>query len=171
MSFQAVPGEHYVMGTGTRKMVLRDDCAEVFTALKKRVTFLQGLHPKLVLISGMAEGWDEAICWAGLDLGVPYIAMVPNQGYGKYYWGKNSLTGKDRYEVFESLLKRARQVLYGPAGLYRIVDGRRVHSNIARNQDMVDVCHEALVYNPTRSPGTQDAVRRLTAAGKLMSNF
>lgn len=109
----------------------------------------------------MAEGWDEAIAKVGMREGIPYLAYVPNPGYGNYYWGQHSLTGRNRMATFNELLAAARQVIYVAQTIYV----GNVHANFVRNQAMVDTCDMALVYNP-QSSGTKDAVLRLQAAGK-----
>ena len=34
------------------------------------------LEPSQVVV-GMAQGWDQACAWAALDLGVPFVAVLP----------------------------------------------------------------------------------------------
>lgn len=111
------------------------------------------------LISGMAEGFDEAIAKVGMREGIPYIAAVPHPTYGEYYWGKKSKTGKNRMPMFAELLACADEVVFVSKTLY--VNG--VHANFVRNQWMVDHANFSLVYN-AKSSGTRDCVARLTAA-------
>lgn len=150
-----------IMGTGSRSMVKAPDAKAVYDNLEAKVLLLAAKYPDLQLISGMAEGWDEAIAKVAQRNGIPYIVMIPNQGYGDYYWRRNSVLGYDRSDTFKLLVKHASQVVYVCKTLY--VDG--VHANFVRNQAMVDACHGALVYKP-ESAGTRDAIARLKAAGK-----
>lgn len=43
---------------------------------------------RLVVMSGMALGFDKALAVAALQLGVPLWCAIPNRGYGRYYWGR-----------------------------------------------------------------------------------
>jgi hypothetical protein len=151
----------HVMGTGSRSMVVAADRLSVYDDLRNHILRLRNQHPDLVLISGMAEGWDEAIAKVGMRENIPFHAYVPNPEYGAYYWGQHSLTGRNRMSTFNELLAAAEKVVYVAQTLY--VAG--VHANFVRNQAMVDVCNMALVYQPSDG-GTADTVRRLTTTHK-----
>ena len=72
-----------VAGTGHRpeKLGGYDDVIfERLTALAR--DRLRELRPEKV-ISGMALGWDQALAWAALDMGIPITAAVPFEGFGK----------------------------------------------------------------------------------------
>lgn len=43
---------------------------------------IQRLAPDKI-ITGMALGWDQAIAWVALELGIPYIAAIPFEGQEK----------------------------------------------------------------------------------------
>lgn len=154
-----------IMGTGSRSMVKAPDAKTVYDNLEAKVLLLAAKYPDLTLISGMAEGWDEAIAKVAQRNGIPYIVMIPNLGYASYYWGKNSLLKVDRMKTFNALITNATDVVYVCKYIYEDVNGIRTHSNFIRNQAMVDACDGALVYKP-ESAGTRDAVARLKAAGK-----
>jgi len=155
-----------IMGTGSRSMVVRNDRVAIYQNLEAEIIRLAAKYPTLHLISGMAEGWDEAIAKAAMRNDIPFTAMIPNRGYGDYYWRRNSLLKVDRLATFNQLVNAANEVIYVCKGLY--VDG--VHANFVRNQAMVNACDGALVYEPTSS-GTQDAVRRLTEANKPYKTY
>lgn len=157
---------YYVMGTGSRSMRTAPDAQNIFHILQTHILTIFEAHPSLVLISGMAEGWDEAIAKVAIFNKIPFIAAIPNAGYGEYYWGKNSLLKKDRLSEFRQLLSKAIDVVFVCDTLY--VDG--VHSNFIRNQWMVNKCHLALVYNATSS-GTRDVVTRLNVAKKPFEEY
>lgn len=154
-----------IMGTGSRSMVKAPDAKAVYDNLEAKVLMLSAKYPDLQLISGMAEGWDEAIAKVAMRNSIPYTVMIPNLGYGSYYWGKNSLLGVDRMATFNELITHATDIVYVCKYIYENVDGVRTHANFIRNQAMVDACDGALVYKP-ESAGTRDAIARLKAAGK-----
>lgn len=173
-----------IMGTGSRSMVMAEDAKDIYQTLEEYVLWLHE-QEEVCLISGLAEGWDEAIAKVGIRNGISYIAVVPTKDYGSYYWGRKSLTGHNRLNTFNELVAGASEVvyledLYGEpqwvkyreSGLMNIIPGPNytfqgglLHANFARNQVMVDRCDSALVYN-AKSSGTRDAISRLTAAGK-----
>lgn len=154
-----------IMGTGSRSMVTHKDRVAIYNNLEAEVLKLQQKYPNLQLISGMAEGWDEAVAKVALRNSIPYTVMIPNLGYGSYYWGKNSLLKRDRMGTFNELITNATDIVYVCKYIYENVDGVRTHANFIRNQAMVDACDGALVYDATSS-GTKDAVTRLIKAGK-----
>jgi hypothetical protein len=146
-----------VAGTGSRSLItnmstlrkIQEDLAEKM--LKEGVERV---------ISGMAEGFDECIAMAAIDAGVPFIAAVPNKGYGQYYWGANSLTRRNRLLEFNQLLDRADEVVYICDGIYQ--NGR--HANFVRNEWMADHADRVWVYNPT-SVGTAHCYQYCQARG------
>lgn len=151
----------HIMGTGSRSMVTRDDRVDIYQDLEAEILRLAAKYPNLTLISGMAEGWDEAIAKVAFRNNLPYMVMIPNEGYGDYYWRRNSLLKVNRMETFDELVSNANEVIYVCRSIY--VDG--VHANFIRNQAMVNACDGALVFEPGSS-GTRDAVTRLRAVGK-----
>lgn len=157
----------YIMGTGSRSMVTAPNAKEIYKHLEQKVFMLRDQDPLLVLISGMAEGWDEAIAKVGMRNSIPYIVHIPNPGYGDYYWKKNSLLGYNRIAEFNELVNHASEVVIVMETLYT---ANGVHCNFVRNQTMVDACNGALVYKST-SPGTRDAIARLNKAKKPYQVF
>lgn len=153
----------YVMGTGSRSLVTEPDHVrkEAYGITERYILQLQEEHPDLVIISGMAEGWDELIAVIAVRNNIPFHAYIPHPTYGEYYWGRKSLLGRDRLARFRELMSSAEHVHITTTDLY--VHG--VHANFLRNQDMVNACDMALVYNP-ESRGTRDAVTRLVQAHK-----
>jgi hypothetical protein len=150
-----------IMGTGSRGMVTRHDRVEIYQNLEAEVLRLVAKYPDLHLISGMAEGWDEAVAKVAMRNNIPYSVYIPNNGYGKYYWGDHSLLGVDRTHQFNELVLAAQERIVVCKSVY--VDG--VHANFIRNQAMVDACDGALVFDAS-SAGTKDAVTRLKKANK-----
>lgn len=150
----------YVMGTGSRSMLTEPNRKDIYATLERYILTLAE-NQDITLITGMAEGWDEAIAKVGLRNDIPYMAYLPHPTYGDYYWGRKSLLNKNRMDTFGTLLKGASSIVVVSQELY--VDG--VHANFVRNQWMVNACDLALVYNP-KSKGTRDAVAKLTQANK-----
>lgn len=158
---------YHVMGTGSRSMRTEPNAQSIFDTLLHHVSQLFDEHPDLVLISGMAEGWDEAIAKAALKLKIPWIAAIPTVTYGDYYWSERiSLLKKDRTSEFKNLISKATEIVFVCDTLY--ING--VHANFVRNQWMVDKCDHALVYKPSSS-GTRDALARLNSAKKTYSIY
>ena len=154
---------YIVAGTGCRSLATQSfqHKQDIAYSLHATVRALQLEHHDLVLMSGMAEGWDEAIAWIAIHLHIPLIAAVPNRGYGAFYWGEHSYHNTDRLTKFLNYLKQAQEVVYVCESIYE----NGLHANFHRNQYMVDRANEFLVYDPT-SRGTSDCVRRINAAGK-----
>lgn len=163
--------EFKIMGTGSRSMRTDPNNQQVFRVL---CAFLEMMVDQLsryniVLVSGMAEGWDEAIAKAGRTLGIPYDVVIPTKDYGNYYWRRHSVMGIDRGGMYQLLVAQARNIIhlediYGdPVMTNRGPLYNGVHANFARNQVMVDMSQHALVYKP-QSSGTRDCVGRLIAA-------
>ena len=152
-------GPYIIAGTGSRSFVPTDLAR---AQLHHHLGAVLAAHPDLELMSGMAEGFDEFIAREAIATGLPFHAAIPNRGYGRYYWGQHSLTGRDRLAEFNELVSQARTVVY-VCGNNLYLNG--MHSNFVRNQHMVDRAHEFVVFNPT-SRGTADCVRRIVLARK-----
>jgi hypothetical protein len=153
---------YYVMGTGSRSLVTNPKRLEVFKGLETHVLGIREEHPGLILISGMGEGWDEAVAVVAINNKIPWIAYVPHPTYGEYYWGKTSQTGENRYERFQRLCSKADDIIIVSKTLY-VPDGvtkKGRHANYVRNDWMVAASDRAVVYD-TGSSGTRDAVKTL----------
>lgn len=148
---------YIIAGTGSRSYA-----GQLDKKLDQYIRFQLGVHgSELRLMSGMAEGWDEAIARIAIANNIAFITVIPNKGYGQYYWGSHSTTGRNRMAEFNDYLAKAAEVVYVSTTLY--VNGQ--HSNFVRNQYMVDHADEFVVFNPT-SPGTRDCVARIQAVQK-----
>lgn len=157
---------YYLMGTGSRTMVNHPNALDIYNGLKSFVLDMRERHSNLVLISGMAEGWDEAIAKIGWRENIPYVVAIPHPTYGEYYWRDHSQTKRNRFAMYQTLLASAQEVIIVSHTLY--VDG--VHANFIRNTWMVEHCNEAAVWMP-HSSGTRDAVAKLNARKIPMTNF
>lgn len=160
-----------IAGTGTRKIAKNAEHLEKVTQFIRNM-LLERLKttPEITVISGLAEGFDEALATAAYLAGVAYKAYIPNFGYGKYYWQDNSQSGKDRYSVFMSLFDNAQEVRYSASGIYTERDGVKMHSNLARNIDMVNAADELWVFDDGRnSRGTAHCVKHAKEKGLPMT--
>ena len=169
-----------IMGTGSRSMLTHPQAKEIYSDLED---YLLWYHEKEVggihLISGMAEGWDEAIAKVGMRNNIPYDVYIPTRNYGQYYWGDHSQQNVNRMAMFNTLVESARKAhyledIYGEprfmrkgevdkytmAGPNYFMNGIWLHANMARNEEMVKISDLAVVYD-AQSSGTRDAVTRL----------
>ena len=121
----------------------------------------------LIIMSGMAEGFDNLLATVALDLEIPLYCAIPSKDYGPYYWGQKSATGQDRLNKFNEMVKSAKYVTYvdkvtpGMQGLYR--DGK--HVNFIRNEYMVFTANAFLVWDAS-SPGTKNCIKLVQDSGK-----
>ena len=162
--------DYIVAGTGPRRLQVadRETCARAVEAVTEAVAGLKQRHGgALVVMSGMAEGFDSLLAWAALRAGVRLWCAVPNRGYGAYYWGRYSLTGTDRTAEFTRYLHAAWRRTFVTEDVYggdvRNLNG--VHSNLARNVWMVEQADEFLVWDPI-SRGTARCLAGIQKAGK-----
>ena len=150
-----------IFGTGTRSLQTAggEEKARALGLVKGYLQSLIDAGEDLVVISGMAEGFDTCIARAAIDLDLYWRAYVPNKGYGRYYWGGHSLTGQNRLPQFEEYLAQADEIVYTdealgvPGSLYK----DRLHMNFHRNHMMVDESDEGLAWDVT-SRGTAECV-------------
>jgi hypothetical protein len=160
-----------VAGTGSKS--LKTATQEVKDqAIARTTTALEALKAqhgdRLVVMSGMAEGFDELLANLAIKLEIPLIAAVPNKGYGAYYWGRNSLTGTDRIANFSWMLSKAKKVVYVMEDVHGIARGLYLngrHSNFLRNDWMVAQANHFLVWDPS-SRGTADCFGSIRKASK-----
>lgn len=159
-----------VAGTGSRSLQSADIEAkkEAHGIVTAELTRLRDKYgDDLIIMSGMAEGFDKLLAIAALELGIKLWCAIPSKGYGSYYWGQKSLTGKDQLKQFNELISKAEHVTYvdkvtpGMQGLYR--DGK--HVNFIRNEFMVFTANAFLVWNPS-SKGTAHCLAEIRKADK-----
>ena len=144
-------GKFVIAGTGSRELILdvekrrkvRDYLVDLLTQAKAK-------HGEnLVVISGMAEGFDEALARAAIQAGVPFIAAIPNPGYLDYYWGKKSLLKVNRLKSANEVLSHALGVINVCPTLYGVTHNFMGGANFDRNEWMADHANIVWVYNPT----------------------
>lgn len=108
-------------------------------------------------IVGGAPGFDFEVSQALVELGIPTHLRLPNPGYLDYYWPRNSAD----VEWMKDNLEFAG---YSSQSVYTVRNNRRIHSNFARNMDMIDSAQALIagvgcraLQNPTG--GTGHAIR------------
>jgi hypothetical protein len=122
---------------------------------------------RLVVMSGMAEGFDSCMAWTAIRAGIRLWCAVPTRSYGGYYWGRASLTGQDRLAEFWSILRQAWKVTYvmeeihGVDSLY--LNGE--HANNVRNRFMVEQADEFVAWDVRPGSGTAHCVEQARLAG------
>lgn len=148
-----------IAGTGHRPPVLFKDNFYSPTNKQKLIAFAtdkidefaKTWHPRLNgVISGMAQGWDNAIAHAALNLNIPLIAAVP-------FTGMDSKWPKDSKDDYNYLLSKASEVVIVSEG------GYANYKFFLRDQYMVDNCDLLLaLYNGNPTGGTAITVKYAT---------
>lgn len=157
-----------IAATGPRKLILQglEKCQHVLGRVEEELS----AFPDAEIMSGMAEGFDECVAAAAVRLERPLHAVVPNYGYGGYYWGKHSQLGVNRLHLFEEYLAYAAENgsityviedVYNTTGIY--VNG--VHSNFLRNEVMVERADRFIALDE-ESKGTKHCISLIEQSGK-----
>lgn len=150
-----------IAGTGSRSLTLANDDTRQ-KALSDLVALL-GERGATRVYSGGAEGWDAALAQAAWLASIPYTLYLPNKGYIDYYWGKTSVTGRDRRKAAATMLERADEVVYVCASLYGDhphKEGEKLHANFVRNHFLLCDANLGVVYDAA-SAGTRHGVGEL----------
>jgi len=157
-----------VAGTGSRSLQSAsiEDKNKAHEIVTNELIRLRKKYEDLIIMSGMAEGFDKLLAIVALELGIPLWCAIPNIKYGDYYWGRKSLTGKNQMDQFNDIISHADSVVYidqeyGITGLYR--DGK--HLNFIRNEYMVNAANAFLVWDPS-SKGTAHCFAEIRKANK-----
>lgn len=162
-----------IVGTGSRSLVEQE--GRFWMVLAYLIELLERAKAKhgenLLVISGMAEGFDEALAKAAMANDIHLLAAIPNRGYSKYYWKNHSLTGEDRFKEFQELADYANStggVIY-TCGCVKNQPAKCGHwdgriYNFQRNSWMVDQADIVWVYDPS-SKGTAHAYGLARKAG------
>lgn len=155
--------EFVLAGTGSRSLLTSSPEIRhrAVARTEMALSFRQHQHgARLIVMSGMAEGFDHLLAVTALRLGIDLWCVIPHRGYGDYYWRRNSLTGRDMFAEFCRIRDTAIRVTYAAESLY--VNGR--HSNFVRNDQMIEAADEFLVWNPS-SKGTAHCLAGIQRAG------
>lgn len=160
-----------VAGTGTRSIQTLDQTMKLivkYIVMVELRRLKERYGDRLVIMSGMAEGFDKLLALCAIELDIKLWCAIPNRGYANYYWGRNSLTGQNQEAAFNAILTNAWRVTYvfedvhgKTTGLY--INGR--HSNFVRNDYMVEQANAFLVWDPSSS-GTRDCFDSIRRSGK-----
>lgn len=144
-----------IAGTGHRPQKLQPYSDQVLERLIDIATeYLEGVQVTKV-ISGMALGWDTALCIAALDLGIPVCAAIPCYGQ-ELPW---LLSDRNRYH---QLLGQCSET----------VVAEEEHSFMSmrkRNEWMVDNCDRLLAFWDGSKGGTANTVRYATGKVEVVN--
>lgn len=159
--------KYVIPGTGSRSFAQEPRQKEILIQLQSWLVAKQVLNENLVVVSGGSRGWDAWVASMASKADIPFVLCLPNKGYGEYYWGRAGLM-----DTFSKMCAKAQWIEYTmedvlkKPGLY--VNGR--HSNFLRNDRMVELGHEFVVYGPTSS-GTKDCLASIKKANKPWKEF
>jgi hypothetical protein len=178
-----------IAGTGSRSLV--QDWGKMMAMVDHlEILILAAIskHGHVTVISGGAEGFDEALLRAALRVAtikpesITPKVYLPYKGYLKYYWQQASMTQDVRYpemvDMCNAVLGFGGEVRYTadsvvwmklPQGNRKCAinprTGNHEEVNNIRNMDMVDAADKMWVYNP-RSTGTANCFRYIKQVGK-----
>lgn len=119
---------------------------------------LKELRPNEV-ISGMAQGYDQALAAAAITLSIPFTAAVP-------FRGQEEKWPLEAQETYRTILKRAKVVIYVSQG------GYAASKMGTRNEWMVRRCDQLLaLYDGTSLGGTANCILYAEKAGRPIINL
>lgn len=149
-----------VAGTGHRPPRLglgyaKDDRAKLAAFAKARLLAMGGVTR---VISGGAQGWDQALAHAAAVLKIPFVVAVP-------FAGQESKWPLDAREYFGRLLARAAEVVIVSEGGYAAA------KFIKRDHWMVDRADALLaLWDGEPAGGTYATVKYAGEQGKRVDN-
>ena len=124
------------------------------------VQVLQNVRPKPeVIYSGMALGWDQAICYACNKVQIPYVSVLPYNKFGSS-WPQES---QDR---LSELLRLAKERVY-----VHDTDEYRVWYMQDRNEWMVNNAEVVLALWNGSDGGTKNCIKYAEKVNKPVVNF
>jgi uncharacterized phage-like protein YoqJ len=154
-------GQLVVAGTGHRPQKLQSTWSQYETLTLPRLTALaqnalKQTKPVLV-ISGMALGWDTAISLAAINLEIPLIAAVPCL----MHCSKWSPSQQDQwhYIIYKAIAVHCPNVPYSPAAMQ------------IRNEWMCDRANRMLALWDGSSGGTANCVKYAKKKGVEVKNL
>ncbi|WP_433730787.1 hypothetical protein ACQP2Y_21015 [Actinoplanes sp. CA-051413] len=161
--------DYVVAGTGSRSLRMADRAAQI-DAMERCTAILEQRQaekgPFLVVMSGGTEGFDELIARCALKLGIFLWLALPNRTYVGHYWGRASVTGRDRRGDFAEIMNGAGRVTHVMEEVHGTTELKLngKHANFWRNDWMVQQAQEFLVWDPT-SKGTAHCLTQIKKAG------
>lgn len=134
-----------IAGTGHRPAKLGGYSSTIFDRLCRFAkSELETLSPSLV-ISGMAQGWDQALAIAAIQLSIPFDAHIPCSN-------QESRWPPDAQTLYRQILARARHTI--------TISPHYTSSCMQdRNVSMVNACTHVLALYDGSSGGTANCVR------------
>lgn len=141
-----------IASTGHRPNKIPVDPQRLFEFACERLTLISPVR----VISGMAQGWDEALAAAARHMGIPYVAAVPFPGHGKKHW-------PGRIYAFMDLLA-------GAAEIEIICDTPGARSMQRRNEWMVDRADRVLALHDGSWGGTFNCIQYAQKRGVPVDN-
>lgn len=135
-----------VAGTGHRPNKLGGFNNKAFLKLVKIAEDWIRTNKPEKIISGMAQGWDQALAQAAVNCGIPFIAALPFKGQ-EIRWSQKS----QRY--YNRLLSKAEQIVY-------VCDeGYEPYKMQLRNEWMVDNSNLVLAMWDGTTGGTLNCLK------------
>jgi uncharacterized phage-like protein YoqJ len=146
--------ETYRVGvTGHRTLLKKRN--DIFENTTEFLRQLKADHPEgLEVNTGMALGFDQLVCDVCIDLGIPYVAVVPCDAQDSL-WNPQQ---KERYAKLLSLASRVVEVSPGPYAAWKM------H---ARNGWIVNNSDEMVVHWDGYFQGGTGSCMKLVRAKKL----
>lgn len=147
-----------VAGTGHRPNKLGGYNNESFLKLVSIAEeWLHEAKPTKV-ISGMAQGWDQALAQAAINCSIPFIAAVPFEGQESRWTEKGQ-------KYFNKLLQKAESIKYVSE------KGYSPYKMQLRNEWMVDNCDLVLAMWDGTDGGTGNCIKYTQKTNKKMVNL
>lgn len=109
------------------------------------------------VITGMALGWDQALAYAAISLGIPFIAYIPFKGQ-ELMWPHKSQT------EYRHLLSMASMHVIISEG------GYTSQKMQIRNEAMVDMCELVLALWDGSTGGTFNCIAYARKVGRPVAN-
>jgi len=130
----------YVGVTGHR--TLEHPAKTVYGSLKATLLSMKQGNPELVVITGMALGFDMLVADVCVETGIPFIAAIPCEGQEKFW-------GFDQKTRYKALIEKAQEAVVVSPGTYE------AWKMAKRNQWIVDKSSVILTYwNGEEKSGT-----------------
>ena len=150
-----------VAGTGHRPQKLQSTWSQYEPLTLPRLTLLAQSALKkskpVLVISGMALGWDTAIALAAINLGIPLIAAVPCLNHS-FKWSQ-SQQDQWQYIIGKAIAVHCPDVPYSPAAMQ------------IRNEWMCDRASIMLALWDGSSGGTANCLKYARGKGVEVKNL
>lgn len=121
-------------------------------------TPIANTNPELIVYTGMALGWDQAVAHACICRDVPFIACIPFKGQDRM-WPISSQTRYNNYLTY------AKEIVVVSEGEYS------AHKMQVRNEYMVDRCDTLISMYDGTSGGTANCINYALDKVKIVNLF